>query len=193
MVNPYDSSSSFRPWTQLECDPECIFLNYSTLLATAHNILIYNKTLFKHNKYLEQCHFWDVTYYFFAACVGCYLRIKLFLVHRFLSPWWWRGYVPPKRRFLEERHDATSQKIAFFIVTAVMASNPTTNIFLTKICTLISSLKSLRKTIQRVSKIPGVTTYFWLNKLGLLSWWNKSQVWLAIWCTTLALFSKNVS
>jgi hypothetical protein len=26
------------------------------------------------------------TNYFFAACVGCYLRQMLFLVHRFLSP-----------------------------------------------------------------------------------------------------------
>jgi hypothetical protein len=25
-----------------------------------------------------------------AACVGCQLRLTLFLVHRFLSPWWWR-------------------------------------------------------------------------------------------------------
>jgi hypothetical protein len=24
------------------------------------------------------------------------------LVHRFLSPWWWRSQVPPKRRFLQE-------------------------------------------------------------------------------------------
>jgi hypothetical protein len=24
--------------------------------------------------------------YFFAACVGCYLQLALFLVHRFLSP-----------------------------------------------------------------------------------------------------------
>jgi hypothetical protein len=26
------------------------------------------------------------TWYFFAACVGCYLQLALFLVHRFLSP-----------------------------------------------------------------------------------------------------------
>jgi hypothetical protein len=25
-------------------------------------------------------------WYFFAACVGCYLQLVLFLVHRFLSP-----------------------------------------------------------------------------------------------------------
>jgi hypothetical protein len=40
---------------------------------------------------------------------------RLFLVHRFLSPWWRRS-VPPKRRFLQELHDVTSQKTQFFIV-----------------------------------------------------------------------------
>jgi hypothetical protein len=38
----------------------------------------------------------------------------LFLVHRFLSPWWRRRQVPPKRRFLQEPHGVTSQKTAFF-------------------------------------------------------------------------------
>jgi hypothetical protein len=28
-----------------------------------------------------------LTWYFFAACVGCLLQLALFLVHRFLSPW----------------------------------------------------------------------------------------------------------
>jgi hypothetical protein len=46
----------------------------------------------------------------------------LFLVHRFLSPWWWRPKVPPKRRFLQEPHDVTSQKTAFFILLAVFKS-----------------------------------------------------------------------
>jgi hypothetical protein len=30
-----------------------------------------------------------------------------------------------KRRFLQDRHDATFQKMEFFIVTAVKTSNPT--------------------------------------------------------------------
>jgi hypothetical protein len=38
----------------------------------------------------------------------------LFLVHRFLSPWWRRRQVPPKRRFLQEPHDVTTQKTQFF-------------------------------------------------------------------------------
>jgi hypothetical protein len=33
---------------------------------------------------------WRNTKYFFAAYVGCYLQLALFLVHRFLSPWWRR-------------------------------------------------------------------------------------------------------
>jgi hypothetical protein len=33
--------------------------------------------------------------------------------------------VPPKRLFLQEPHCVTSQKMAFFIVTAVKTSNPT--------------------------------------------------------------------
>jgi hypothetical protein len=35
------------------------------------------------------------------------------------------GYVPPKRRFLQEPHGATSQKTAFFIVTAVKTTDLT--------------------------------------------------------------------
>jgi hypothetical protein len=38
----------------------------------------------------------------------------LFLVHRFLSPWWRRSQVPPKRRFLQEPHGVTTQKTPFF-------------------------------------------------------------------------------
>jgi hypothetical protein len=39
----------------------------------------------------------------------------LFLVHRFLSPWWRRLQVPPKRRFLQEPHGVTTQKTPFFM------------------------------------------------------------------------------
>jgi hypothetical protein len=38
----------------------------------------------------------------------------LFVVHRFLSPWWRRRQVPPKRRFLQEPHGVTTQKTPFF-------------------------------------------------------------------------------
>jgi hypothetical protein len=68
--------------------------------------------------------FWDVT-----TCASCknrrfggtymvFLRnvrrllvtANVFLVHRLLSLWWRRRYVPPKRRFLQESHGVTSQK-----------------------------------------------------------------------------------
>jgi hypothetical protein len=38
----------------------------------------------------------------------------LFLVHRFLSFWWWRRYVSLKLRFLQEPRCVTSQKTPFF-------------------------------------------------------------------------------
>jgi hypothetical protein len=31
-------------------------------------------------------------------CVFRLLATDTFLVHRFVSPWWWKRYVPPKRR-----------------------------------------------------------------------------------------------
>jgi hypothetical protein len=50
------------------------------------------------------------------------LRISL----RFLSPRWWRRYVLPKRRLLQEPNGVTCQKTAFFnisICTDIPASN----------------------------------------------------------------------
>jgi hypothetical protein len=38
-------------------------------------------------------------------------------------PWRWKRYFPPKRRFTQDLHGATSQKTAFFIVTAVKTSD----------------------------------------------------------------------
>jgi hypothetical protein len=69
-----------------------------------------------------------ITWHFFAACVGCWLQVSLLLVHRFLSPWSRRLYVPPKLRFSQEPHGVTSQKTPFFIVTAVKTSNLTGNL-----------------------------------------------------------------
>jgi hypothetical protein len=43
-------------------------------------------------------------------------------------PWRWRLYVPPKLRFTQDLHGATSQKVAFFIVTTVKTSNFTCKI-----------------------------------------------------------------
>jgi hypothetical protein len=65
----------------------------------------------------------------FQTCISCQLLLTLFLAHGFLSPWWRKHYVPPKRRFLQEPHGVTSQRTAFFIVTAVNTSNLTGAIF----------------------------------------------------------------
>jgi hypothetical protein len=35
---------------------------------------------------------------------------------RIFLPWRWRRYVPPKRRFTQDLHGATSQKTAFFLI-----------------------------------------------------------------------------
>jgi hypothetical protein len=66
------------------------------------------------------------------ACTGlpvicvplcCYL-LTLVPRSRIFLPWRWRRYVTLKRRFIsQDLHGATSQKTAFFIVTAVKTSN----------------------------------------------------------------------
>jgi hypothetical protein len=48
---------------------------------------------------------------------------------RFLSPWLWRRYVPPKHPFLQEPHGVTSQKTPFFKVTTVKTSVLTIDLF----------------------------------------------------------------
>jgi hypothetical protein len=49
------------------------------------------------------------------------LRNKI--ARQFLSPWWWRRYVPPKRPFFKKPQGEISQMTAFFLVTAVKTSN----------------------------------------------------------------------
>jgi hypothetical protein len=48
----------------------------------------------------------------------------LFLVHQFLSPWWRRRQVPPKRRFLQEPHGVTTQKTPFFMFSSYSERSP---------------------------------------------------------------------
>jgi hypothetical protein len=69
--------------------------------------------------------YWRALHFVFLRSLRRLLVRLTFLVQRFLSPWWWRSKVPPKRRFLQEAHGVTSQKTAFFIVTAVKTSNLT--------------------------------------------------------------------
>jgi hypothetical protein len=49
-------------------------------------------------------------------------------VHLFLSPWWRRSYVPPKRRFLQEPYGGTFHSTPFFILTPVKTSKLTSYI-----------------------------------------------------------------
>jgi hypothetical protein len=63
-----------------------------------------------------------VTQYFLAVRFGCKLLLTLFLARQFLSPWWWRWYVPPKRQLLQEPYGVTSHEMAFFIVTTMKTS-----------------------------------------------------------------------
>jgi hypothetical protein len=60
--------------------------------------------------------FWDV-----APCRYCVNRCfgGIYCLHLQGR----RRYVPPKRRFTQDLYGATSQKTAFFIVTAVKTSN----------------------------------------------------------------------
>jgi hypothetical protein len=71
---------------------------------------------------LEPCGRIAGTLHIETAC--CHLHTLVPLSRIFL-PSRWRRYILPKRRFTQDIHGATSQKTAFFIVTAVKTSNPT--------------------------------------------------------------------
>jgi hypothetical protein len=49
------------------------------------------------------------TRWYFSASFGCGFLLTLFLVRRFLSPWWWKRYVFPKHQSLQQPQDVTSQ------------------------------------------------------------------------------------
>jgi hypothetical protein len=58
-----------------------------------------------------------------ASCIHCSYLFTLVPRSQILLPWRWIRYDPPKRRFTQELHGATTQKRAFFIVSAVKTSN----------------------------------------------------------------------
>jgi hypothetical protein len=82
-------------------------------------------------------------------------RSRIFLL------WWWRRYVPPKRRFIQDLHGATSQKTAFFIVTAAKTWNLTLffNVFSrpspppTTLRYLLERIRSLFSLIENLEQI----------------------------------------
>jgi hypothetical protein len=54
----------------------------------------------------EECHL-----------LGCGNHLLTLVPHsRIYLPWRWSRYVPPKRRFTQYIHDATSQKMVFFLI-----------------------------------------------------------------------------
>jgi hypothetical protein len=54
-----------------------------------------------------------------ATSMSRWLQLTLVPRSRIFLPWRWRRYVPPKRRFTQDLHCATSQKTAFFMLTFV--------------------------------------------------------------------------
>jgi hypothetical protein len=67
----------------------------------------------------------------------CSYLLTLVPRSRIFLPWRWRRYVPPKRRFTQDLHGATSQKTAFFSLIQFTPSQP---IFLSYILILSSYL-----------------------------------------------------
>jgi hypothetical protein len=61
----------------------------------------------------------------FGGTYRLHLQGRREIIRKSLLPWRWRRYVPPKRRLRPYLLGATSQKTAFFIVTAVKTSNLT--------------------------------------------------------------------
>jgi hypothetical protein len=71
------------------------------------------------------CHVWLVRTNTSEERIAAIVRVMLFFSWIFLS-WKWRRHIPMKPQPLQEyTHGATSQKIAFFIVTTLKTSNPT--------------------------------------------------------------------
>jgi hypothetical protein len=83
---------------------------------------------------------------------------------RFLSPWWRRRWVPPKRRFIQEPHGVASQKTPSFIVTAVKTSNLTmiccfgnwTLVHLQADFNFLQTLDHTRKCIHHLVRRPAI-------------------------------------
>jgi hypothetical protein len=48
------------------------------------------------------------------------MQVVFFFRSRSVLPWRWRRRFPPKRRFLQDPHGATSQKMVVYVVTAVL-------------------------------------------------------------------------
>jgi hypothetical protein len=86
------------------------------------------------------------------------LRTTLAVSSWFFPPRWWRWYIPPKYRYLQEPHGIISQKTAYFVVTAMKTSN----------------LNTVSCTVWKLQRS---------GPLCFISFWSSSLVMVyLIWC-----------
>jgi hypothetical protein len=137
---------------------------YRLLAANRH----FNKKMYY---FFKNAVLWDV-----APCRSCVNRrfggmyrcsrlLTLVTRSRIFLPRRWRRYVPLKRRFTQDLHGATSQKTAFFIVTAVKTSNLTCIII---IIIIIKDLVELFFIDARQLLMLFIGTFTYYPKLYLL-------------------------
>jgi hypothetical protein len=120
---------------------KCTAISWSALRRKCNMIKFSIEVWFRgRGNYVEQAPCWRITfnceecrllgctqYRYFVSfgknIVSIFTCWRGFIALGFLVLWEWRRYFPPKRRLTEYLHGATSQKMAFFRVTAVKTSN----------------------------------------------------------------------
>jgi hypothetical protein len=89
----------------------------------------------------------------------------LFLVHRFLSPWWRRRQVPPKRRFLQEPHGVATQKTPFFTICICFRKLIPFRMSHLKMQSRSATVyKTLARSVAAVPEVSWSTPLSWVNK-----------------------------
>jgi hypothetical protein len=102
--------------------------------------LRYKSTLLPNEWQVNDTIYQHITIFtFLREFIITWRMLTLVLRSRIFLPWRWRRYDSPKRRFNRPHlHGATSQKTAFFIVTAVKTSNPTYHHYMFRCVSVIS-------------------------------------------------------
>jgi hypothetical protein len=115
----------------------------------------------------------------------------LFLVHRFLSPWWRRRQVPPKRLFLQEPHGVTSQKTTFFSSTS---SSGKCIGCLDAILSCHSTIKSYYTSKLYVQFGVMVSSSGAVPMILILKWFNatKTKCWSVCWLVRNSDFRRDL-
>jgi hypothetical protein len=104
------------------------FLHISVrdIYATCHLWLFITAILVCLKRMISDLTMWTSVSFVFIHRVRQWLVTGNFVPSpRIFSHWWWRRYISPKRRYLQEPHSVTSKKTAFITVTAVKRSNLT--------------------------------------------------------------------